>query len=138
MSLGIMTSRLHPTPGPERSATIVSSLALQPINVEYFGHPCVLFNHFQIATGQLIVHLYRAHAGRAPWEGRNALDAAVVAYSSISALRQQMKVDCVSTNHSFLPIDCFSFPLHSRRIVFMESLRDGTGPRIVRTHSFGP
>ncbi|KAF9519503.1 hypothetical protein BS47DRAFT_1324517 [Hydnum rufescens UP504] len=62
---------MHPTPGPERSATIVSSLALQPIEVEYYGHP--------------------AHAGRAPWEGRNALDAAVVAYSSISALRQQMK-----------------------------------------------
>ncbi|KAF9508822.1 hypothetical protein BS47DRAFT_1365658 [Hydnum rufescens UP504] len=63
--------------------------------VEYYGHP--------------------AHAGRAPWEGRNALDAAVVAYSSISALRQQMKV--------------------GRRIVFMGLLRDGTGPRIVRTRS---
>ncbi|KAF9508824.1 hypothetical protein BS47DRAFT_1384602 [Hydnum rufescens UP504] len=62
---------MHPTPGPERSAGIVSSLALQAIEAEYSGHP--------------------AHAGRAPWEGRNALDAAVVAYSSISALRQQMK-----------------------------------------------
>ena len=32
-----------------------------------------------------------AHAAGFPWEGVNALDAAVMAYSSISALRQQMK-----------------------------------------------
>ncbi|KAF5383562.1 hypothetical protein D9615_003763 [Tricholomella constricta] len=34
-----------------------------------------------------------AHAAAAPWEGKNALDAAVVAYSAISALRQQIKPD---------------------------------------------
>ena len=32
-----------------------------------------------------------AHAALSPWEGRNALDAAVTAYNSISALRQQLK-----------------------------------------------
>ena len=32
-----------------------------------------------------------AHAAAFPWEGVNALDAAVMAYSSISVLRQQMK-----------------------------------------------
>ena len=32
-----------------------------------------------------------AHAAAFPWEGVNALDAAVMAYTSISALRQQMK-----------------------------------------------
>lgn len=32
-----------------------------------------------------------AHAAAFPWEGINALDAAVMAYTSISALRQQMK-----------------------------------------------
>ena len=31
-----------------------------------------------------------AHAAGAPWEGRNALDAMVIAYSAISALRQQL------------------------------------------------
>ena len=35
-----------------------------------------------------------AHAAAFPWEGVNALDAAVVAYNSISVLRQQMKPDC--------------------------------------------
>ena len=32
-----------------------------------------------------------SHAGAFPWEGVNALDAAVLAYNSISVLRQQMK-----------------------------------------------
>jgi amidohydrolase len=34
-----------------------------------------------------------AHAGNAPWQGRNALDAAVAAYNSISMLRQQITPD---------------------------------------------
>ena len=34
-----------------------------------------------------------AHAAAFPWEGLNALDAAVTAYNSISVLRQQMKPD---------------------------------------------
>ena len=34
--------------------------------------------------------LRSAHASAAPWEGQNALDAAFLAYSSISVLRQQM------------------------------------------------
>ena len=36
---------------------------------------------------------YSAHAAGAPWEGINALDAAVLAYSNISALRQQVHPD---------------------------------------------
>ena len=35
-----------------------------------------------------------AHAAAFPWEGVNALDAAVLAYNSISVLRQQMKPNC--------------------------------------------
>lgn len=34
-----------------------------------------------------------AHAGAAPWAGTNALDAAFIAYSAISVLRQQMEPD---------------------------------------------
>ena len=36
-------------------------------------------------------HGKEAHAAMAPWEGVNALDATVMAYNSISAMRQQMK-----------------------------------------------
>ncbi|KAJ3520990.1 hypothetical protein NMY22_g12501 [Coprinellus aureogranulatus] len=85
----------HPGPGSERSASIGPTIAMQAIEVEYKGHS--------------------AHAGAAPWyvlhnsptpadrlalwaltewrsrEGTNALDAAFLAYSSISLLRQQMK-----------------------------------------------
>ncbi|KAF5352080.1 hypothetical protein D9758_009404 [Tetrapyrgos nigripes] len=61
----------HPAPGPKGSVSISSCLALQRIAVEYFGHT--------------------AHAALSPWEGINALDAAVLAYNNVSALRQQLK-----------------------------------------------
>ncbi|KZP25570.1 aminoacylase 1-like protein 2 [Athelia psychrophila] len=51
----------------------VSTTALQHIVVEYSGRA--------------------AHAAAAPWEGQNALDAAFLAYSAISVLRQQIKPD---------------------------------------------
>ena len=35
--------------------------------------------------------LRSAHAGLSPWEGKNALDAAVLAYTSIGLLRQQIR-----------------------------------------------
>ncbi|THV05672.1 hypothetical protein K435DRAFT_773632 [Dendrothele bispora CBS 962.96] len=61
----------HPAPGPRGSVSFTSCLALQRIAVEYFGHT--------------------AHAALSPWEGINALDAAVLAYNNVSALRQQLK-----------------------------------------------
>lgn len=46
-----------------------------------------------IACSQISVHFkgLAAHAAAFPWEGINALDAAIMAYNSVSALRQQMK-----------------------------------------------
>ncbi|KAI0299325.1 hypothetical protein BC826DRAFT_967166 [Russula brevipes] len=61
----------HPVSGDTLELGFVSSLALQSLSVEYFGQP--------------------AHAGYAPWDGVNALDAAFVAYAGISALRQQIR-----------------------------------------------
>lgn len=61
----------HPAPGPPLSASLAGSLAITPMVVEYFGHT--------------------AHAALAPWEGHNALDAAVAAYTSVAMLRQQIK-----------------------------------------------
>ncbi|KAF9651736.1 hypothetical protein BDM02DRAFT_3154125 [Thelephora ganbajun] len=63
----------HPGPGPFGSVGTGPSLAFQSIQVEYFGHG--------------------AHASAAPWEAVNALDAAFLAYSNVSVLRQQMKPD---------------------------------------------
>ncbi|KAI0286076.1 hypothetical protein BGY98DRAFT_944832 [Russula aff. rugulosa BPL654] len=62
---------VSPVAGDTLEIGFVSSLALQTLTVEYFGQP--------------------AHAGYAPWEGVNALDAAFVAYAGISALRQQIR-----------------------------------------------
>lgn len=59
---------LHPSPG---DAAWPSMIALEQVNVEYFGR--------------------NAHAGAAPWAGVNALDAIVMAYASISAMRQQIR-----------------------------------------------
>ncbi|KAF5350648.1 hypothetical protein D9756_008714 [Leucocoprinus leucothites] len=53
------------------SVSLSSCLALERITVDYSGHT--------------------AHAALSPWEGRNALDAAVLGYNNISALRQQLK-----------------------------------------------
>ncbi|KAF8522907.1 amidohydrolase [Hysterangium stoloniferum] len=64
----------HPGAGVDGHFEIPPSLAIQSLNVEFFGQS--------------------AHAAITPWEGVNALDAAVLAYSSISALRQQVKPEC--------------------------------------------
>ncbi|TBU59837.1 aminoacylase 1-like protein 2 [Dichomitus squalens] len=61
----------HPAPGPRWSTSLSSCLALQRLIVEFSGHT--------------------AHAALSPWEGQNALDAAVLAYTNISVLRQQLK-----------------------------------------------
>lgn len=64
---------IHPIGGmgPESgSGGIVPTLAVTTITVDFFGRT--------------------SHAGGAPWDGINALDAVNIAYSSISALRQQM------------------------------------------------
>ena len=39
----------------------------------------------------IYITLHSAHAALSPWEGKNALDAAVLGYNNISALRQQLK-----------------------------------------------
>ncbi|EUC59751.1 amidohydrolase-like protein [Rhizoctonia solani AG-3 Rhs1AP] len=60
----------HPDSGNSRLVRDGTTLALQTFTVEYHGQG--------------------AHAGAAPWEGKNALDAAFIAYAALSALRQQI------------------------------------------------
>ncbi|GMK57164.1 hypothetical protein CspeluHIS016_0310040 [Cutaneotrichosporon spelunceum] len=64
---------IHPVAGPgvkPGMAAVTPTLAVNTVNVEFFGRA--------------------AHAGGVPWDGINALDAVNIAYSSISALRQQL------------------------------------------------
>ncbi|KAK3506807.1 hypothetical protein QTP70_028370 [Hemibagrus guttatus] len=58
----------HPT---QKNATYLPAMALHGLLVKYHGRA--------------------SHASAYPWEGVNALDAAVMAYSNISVLRQQLK-----------------------------------------------
>ncbi|XP_064393682.1 peptidase M20 domain-containing protein 2-like [Halichondria panicea] len=59
---------VHPSP---KDVVMSDFVCLCPLDITYTGKA--------------------AHAAAFPWEGVNALDAAVMAYTSISALRQQMK-----------------------------------------------
>ncbi len=61
---------LHPSPGDMVRPSV---LAIDTCMVEFQGR--------------------NAHAAAAPWEGRNALDALVLAYQAIGLLRQQSKPD---------------------------------------------
>lgn len=61
---------IHPHPG---YYYITESLALDAIEVEFFGKP--------------------SHAAAAPWEGVNALDAILTTFNALNALRQQILPD---------------------------------------------
>jgi hypothetical protein len=67
--------------------------------------------------------LCSAHAGYAPWEGVNALDAAFVAYAGISALRQQIRpeqrVHGVISGRDWTPNGSFLF----QSLLFLSSSR---------------
>ncbi len=52
---------------------LTESLAMDAVQVEFRGQP--------------------SHAAAAPWDGRNALDALLLLFTSINALRQQMRPD---------------------------------------------
>lgn len=91
-SLAVLTwfplCRCHPAPGPKHSAALSSCLARQILEVEFHGHtldtPALPIPHFFADLP------CSAHAALSPWEGQNAVDAAVSAYNSISMLRQQL------------------------------------------------
>ncbi len=61
---------IHPHEG---TFYMTESLALDAIEVEFFGKP--------------------SHAAAAPWEGVNALDALLMTFNSLNALRQQVRPD---------------------------------------------
>ena len=69
--------------------------AFEGVDIAIMAHPCPFESVVCIANARMILkidyHGKAAHAAAFPWEGVNALDAAVMAYTSISALRQQMK-----------------------------------------------
>lgn len=65
---------------------IDAAMMVHPADADLISMDCV-------ALQELKVHFQgrAAHAAAAPWEGRNALDAAVLGYMNIAALRQHIK-----------------------------------------------
>lgn len=56
-----------------------------------FNNNITFPKHFCLATVTVKYQGKAAHASAFPWEGRNALDAAVACYTNIALLRQQLK-----------------------------------------------
>ncbi|XP_066523574.1 peptidase M20 domain-containing protein 2-like isoform X2 [Hoplias malabaricus] len=74
---------------------LIKAGAFEDIDVVFMAHPSHEDKAFHPCTAiidcTVKYHGKAAHAAAFPWEGANALDAAVLAYSSLSALRQQLR-----------------------------------------------
>ena len=71
--------------------------AFEGIHAAMMVHPAdadlVSITSLAIQQIQVTFHGKAAHAAAAPWEGRNALDAAVLGYMNVAALRQHIRPD---------------------------------------------
>ena len=86
------------TPAEEGGAGkvyLIQNGAFEDVDIAMMVHPCPTFyliaSYLALAKLSVVYTGKASHAGAFPWEGVNALDAAVLAYNSISVLRQQMK-----------------------------------------------
>lgn len=101
---------VHPYHG---NYTVAESLAMDAIQVEFFGKP--------------------AHAAAAPWEGKNALDALLLFFTNLNALRQQIKPDArihgIITHGGVAPniipeYACGRFYVRARHRAYLDELVD--------------
>ena len=74
---------------------LIDNNAFEGIDIAMMVHPssysCLAPGFLAVAFLKVTFTGKAAHAAAFPWEGLNALDAAVMAYNSISVLRQQFK-----------------------------------------------
>ena len=74
---------------------LIKNGAFEKIDIAMMVHPtpvnAVRAEFLAIVMLEVTFHGKAAHAAAFPWEGVNALDAAVMAYNNISVLRQQIK-----------------------------------------------
>ena len=93
---GLLTVMGTPTEeGRGGKVKLIEKGAFEGVDLAMMVHPCPS-NHAKptalaIMTFEVTFFGKAAHAAAFPWEGVNALDAAVMAYNNISVLRQQMK-----------------------------------------------
>ena len=74
---------------------LIKNGAFDDVDIAMMVHPSNYYilapNSLALANLEVTYTGKAAHAAAFPWEGVNALDAAVMAYTSVSVLRQQMK-----------------------------------------------
>ena len=74
---------------------LVDRGAFEDVDLALMVHPSsyssLICPYLAVATYEVTFTGKAAHAAAFPWEGVNALDAAVMAYNAVSVLRQQMK-----------------------------------------------
>ncbi|KAK5857490.1 hypothetical protein PBY51_010732 [Eleginops maclovinus] len=74
---------------------LINAGAFAGMDLVFMAHPAQEDAPYlpTVALDEVIVKYYgkASHASAYPWEGLNALDAAVLAYNNLSALRQQLK-----------------------------------------------
>ncbi|KEY64527.1 hypothetical protein S7711_03594 [Stachybotrys chartarum IBT 7711] len=72
--------------------------AYKDVHISIISHPGILHNSPLVGTTAFVhlnvtYHGRAAHAANSPWLGINALDALIIAYNAVSALRQQTRPD---------------------------------------------
>lgn len=60
-----LSPRSHPAPGIPHSSSVGPSIAMQQIDVEYFGHGFVVLLQYRWLTHKFLYN--SAHAGATPW-----------------------------------------------------------------------
>jgi amidohydrolase len=65
---------------------IDAAMMVHPADADLVAMDCLAIQEIEVAF-----HGKAAHAAAAPWEGRNALDAAVLGYMNVAALRQHIR-----------------------------------------------
>jgi amidohydrolase len=88
------------TPAEERGSgkqTMIDDGLFSGLDAALLYHPCdrdhVEIHPLASEDAEVIFSGLQAHAAMAPWEGRNALDAMVLLFSSVGLWRQQLKPD---------------------------------------------
>jgi amidohydrolase len=65
---------------------IDAAMMVHPADADLIAMDCIAIQEVEVSF-----HGKAAHAAAAPWEGRNALDAAVLGYMNVAALRQHIR-----------------------------------------------
>lgn len=83
-------------------AGAAAAMMVHPADEDTLDPPVLAVDHLAVEF-----HGKTAHAAASPWEGRNALDAFVLAYTNVSALRQHIyptdKTHCIITHGGEAP-----------------------------------